>query len=599
LCLSAWTSCGAVFSFERGRFIWKKPKYWPYPVSISFGQPLPHVDNVNIVRDAVLHLNTQSVLLRKERSMIPARRFIRQCRLAWSRTKVADSGGTELTGGKLLIGSLAFHALLTKKILKPDVQYVGLLLPPSVGGVLGNTALALAGKVTVNLNYTLTEDLVNYCIREAGIKQVLTSRAFMEKRPMNLDAEVICLEDLKQQITGTDKAKAFATAKLMPIGMLSRRLGLDRIKADDPFTVIFTSGSTGEPKGVVLSQHNIASNVDAVIELLRLTSADRLMGVLPFFHAFGFTDTLWLPLSSDPSAVYHFNPLDARTVGSLIEKKKCTILIATPTFLRSYLKRCTVEEMKTMNLVIVGAEKLPPDLRIAFREKFGFEPTEGYGTTEMSPVASFNIPESRMAEGVELSIGTKHGTVGRVIPGCSAAVFDRETGELLGENKEGLLKIKGPNIMLGYLNQPEKTAEMIQDGWYNSGDMAIIDEDGFIRITGRLSRFSKIGGEMVPHILVEQEIAKILEEDQGDEHEVLCAVTAVPDSKKGERLIVLHKPMKKTPRQIIDRLQAAGLPNLFIPSADSFIAVETIPMLGTGKLDLRGVKDLAAELCSE
>lgn len=588
---------GSIFSFERGRFLWKKPKYWPYPVSISFGEPLQHVDNVNIVRDAVLHLNTQSVLLRKERSMIPARRFIRQCRLAWNRTKVADSGGTELTGGRLLTGSLAFHALLTKKILKPDAAYVGLLLPPSVGGVLANTALTLAGKVTINLNYTLTEDVVNYCIREAGVKQVLTSRAFIEKRPMKLDAEFVYLEDLKQQITGMDKALAFAVAKLMPIGMLSRRLGLDRIKADDPFTVIFTSGSTGEPKGVVLSQHNIASNVDAVIELLRLTATDRLLGVLPFFHAFGFTDTMWLPLSSEPSAVYHFNPLDARTVGSLVEKHKCTILIATPTFLRSYLKRCTVEEMKTMNLVIVGAEKLPPDLRLAFRDKFGFEPTEGYGTTEMSPVASFNVPESRMPDEAKHEIGTKHGTVGRVIPGCAAAVFDRETGAMLGANQEGLLKIKGPNIMLGYLNQPEKTAEMIQDGWYNSGDMAIIDDDGFIQITGRLSRFSKIGGEMVPHILIEQEIAKILEEDQSDEHEVLCAVTSVPDEKKGERLIVLHKPMKKTVREVTDRLQAAGLPNLFIPSSDGFIAVDKIPMLGTGKLDLRAMKDLALERC--
>jgi len=588
---------GSIFSFERGRFFWKKPKYWPYPVSISFGQPLQHVDNVNIVRDAVLHLNTQSVLLRKERSMIPAQRLIRQCRLAWNRMKVADSGGTELTSGKLLVGTLAFHALLTKKILKPGVQYVGLLLPPSVGGVLGNTALTLAGKVTVNLNYTMTEDVVNYCIREAGIKQVLTSRVFMEKRPMKLDAELVYLEDLKKQITGTDKAKAFAVAKLMPMGMLLRRLGLDRIKADDPFTVIFTSGSTGEPKGVVLSQHNIASNTESVNELLRLTAADRLMGVLPFFHAFGFTDTLWLPLIYDPSSVYHFNPLDARTVGTLIEKKKCTILIATPTFLRSYLKRCTVEEMKTMNLVIVGAEKLPPDLRIAFLEKFGFEPTEGYGTTEMSPVASFNIPETRMPEGAVSSSGTKYGSVGRVIPGCAAAVFDRETGEMLGVNQEGLLKIKGPNIMLGYLNQPEKTAELIQDGWYNSGDMGKIDEDGFIFITGRLSRFSKIGGEMVPHILIEQEIAKILDEDQGDEHEVLCAVTSVPDSKKGERLIVLHKEMKKTPREIIDRLQAAGLPNLFIPASDSFVLVDRIPMLGTGKLDLRGVKDLALERC--
>ncbi len=590
---------GSIFSYEGGRFIWKKPKHWPYPVSISFGSPIPHVNDVSTVRNAVLELSAQSVLLRKERSMIPARRFIRQCRLAWNRRKVADSAGTELSGGHLLTGALAFRKLLVSKVLKPKLQYVGLLVPPSVGGVLANTAVTLAGKVTVNLNYTLTEDVVNFCIREAGIKQVITSRAFMEKRPMKLDAELIYLEDLKKKITSTNRAIAFATAKLMPAGILAKMLGLDRIKADDPMTVIFTSGSTGEPKGVVLSQHNIASNVDAVNELMRLTTQDFLLGVLPFFHSFGFTVTMWLPLCADTGAVYHFNPLDARTVGSLTEKHKCTILAATPTFLRSYLKRCTVEEMKSANLVIVGAEKMPDDLRIAFKEKFGFEPTEGYGTTEMSPVASFNIPDSRLGAEAAKDSGTRLGTVGKVIPGCAAAVFDPETGAKLGANQEGLLKIKGPNIMLGYLNQPEKTAELIVDGWYNSGDMAVIDDDGFIRITGRMSRFSKIGGEMVPHILVEQEIAKIIEEDMSDEPEIACAVTSVPDEKKGERLIVLHKPLKKTVREITDRLQAAGLPNLFIPSTDSFIEVEQIPLLGTGKLDLRGIKDVAMERCGK
>ena len=590
---------GSIFSYERGRFIWKRPKYWPYPVSISFGRAIPDVNNVDVVRQSVLELSAQSVLLRKERSMIPARRLIRQCRLAWKRRKVADSGGTELTGGRLLIGSLAFHKLLTSKFLKPECQYVGLLLPPSVGGVLANAAVTLAGKVTVNLNYTLTDDVVNYCIREAGIKQILTSRAFMEKRPMKLDAELIYLEDLKKMITGFDRLRAFVVAKLMPTGLLAKYLGIDRIKADDPLTVIFTSGSTGEPKGVVLSQHNISSNVDAVTELMRLTSADGLLGVLPFFHSFGFTVTMWLPLAADPSVVFHFNPLDARTVGELTEKFKCTILAATPTFLRSYLKRCTVEQLASVNLVIVGAEKMPDELRIAFKEKFGFEPTEGYGTTEMSPVASFNIPESRMGEEARRDAGTRHGTVGRVIPGCAAAVFDPDTGAPLGPNKEGLLKIKGPNIMLGYLKQPKKTAEMIQDGWYNSGDMAVIDDDGFIRITGRMSRFSKIGGEMVPHILVEQELAKILEEDLSDEPEIVCAVTSVPDEKKGERLIVLHKRMKKPIREILDRLQAAGLPNLYIPSTDSFIEVEQIPLLGTGKLDLRALKDVAMKRCGK
>ncbi len=584
---------GSVFSYERGRFFWKRPRHWPYPVSISFGAPLHGVEDVDIVRHAVLDLGVQSHERRKERMMIPAQRFIRQCRVAWSRLKVADSAGTELTGGRLLTGSLAFHRLLTKSVLKPDVSMVGLLLPPSVGGILANTAVSLAGKVAVNLNYTLTEETINYCIREAGVKQVLTSKRFLEKRPFQLDAELIFLEDLKERITSLDKARALAIAKLMPLGMLSRQLGLDRIRPDDVMSIIFTSGSTGEPKGVMLSQNNIASNVESIRQLLNLNTRDMLLGVLPFFHSFGFTVTMWLPLCADPGAIFHFNPLDARIVGKLIEKYKATILTATPTFLRSYLKRCTVEELKSLNLVIVGAEKLPDDLRIAFHEKFGFDPTEGYGTTELSPAASFNIPESRAGAQAVGQVLTKHGTVGRVIPGSSAAVFNVDTNEKLGTNKEGMLKIKGPNVMLGYLNHPEKTAELIVDGWYTTGDLAVIDDDGFIKITGRQSRFSKIGGEMVPHIRIEQEITRIIDEDPNDEPEILCAVTAVPDAAKGERLIVLHKPMKRTAREITDRLQAAGLPNLWIPGNDSFLEVEQIPLLGTGKLDLRGIKDMA------
>lgn len=586
---------GSIFSYQGGRFFWKRPQYWPYPVSISFGKPIPTVEDVDVVRQAVLDLGTASFVRRKDRMMIPAIRFIRQCRVAWGRLKVADSAGTELTGGRLLTGSLAFHRLLTGSILKPDVQMVGILLPPAVGGVLANTAVSLAGKVAVNLNYTLTEDVINYCIREAGIRQVLTSRRFLEKRPCKLDAEVIFLEDLKERISSFDRLRALTIARCMPLSMLSRQLGLDRIRADDVMSIIFTSGSTGEPKGVMLSQNNIASNVECVRQLMHLNSSDMLLGVLPFFHSFGYTVAMWLPLCSDPSGVYHYNPLEARVVGKLVEKYKATILAATPTFLRSYIKRCTPEEMKSLNLVIVGAEKMPDDLRIAFHDKFGFDPIEGYGTTELSPVASFNIPETRAGAQARGQVLTKNGTVGRVIPGSSAAIFHPETNEKLGVNQEGMLKIKGPNVMLGYLNHPEKTAELIQDGWYTTGDLGMIDEDGFIRITGRQSRFSKIGGEMVPHIRIEQEITRIIDEKSSDEPEILCAVTAVPDTAKGERLVVLHKEMKFTPREITDRLQAAGLPNLWIPGNESFLQIEQIPLLGTGKLDLRGIKDVAMQ----
>jgi acyl-[acyl-carrier-protein]-phospholipid O-acyltransferase/long-chain-fatty-acid--[acyl-carrier-protein] ligase len=348
----------------------------------------------------------------------------------------------------------------------------------------------------------------------------------------------------------------------------------------------------------MLTHDNIASNIEAVRHLLDLRTTDTVLGVLPFFHSFGYTVSMWLPLCVEPAGVYHFNPLDSSTVGKLIEKHKSTILLATPTFLRSYMKRCSVEQMSSLNMVIVGAEKMPDELRDAFREKYGFEPSEGYGTTELSPIAAVNIPSSRLGAESSGQTSTKHGTTGRVIPGSVAAVFDLDTNERLGTNKEGMLKIKGPNVMRGYLNHPEKTAELIQDGWYTTGDLAVIDDEGFIKITGRQSRFSKIGGEMVPHIRIEQEIARIIEDTPSDEADIVCAVTAVPDAAKGERLIVLHKPLQKSVREITDQLQQAGLPNLWIPSSNSFFEVSQIPLLGTGKLDLRAVKEMALGLCA-
>ncbi len=470
---------------------------------------------------------------------------------------------------------------------------IGLLLPPSAGGAIANASVTLLGRVAVNLNYTLTEDVVNYCIAGCGIRHVLTSRRFQEKRPFQIDAEYIYLEDLKEQAGTLDKLLCACSARFEPTTVLERRLGLTGIDPDELITVIFTSGSTGQPKGVMLSHNNILSNLTAVDQLFNLTKQDVLLGVLPFFHSFGFTVTLWLPLCVEPSAVYHYNPLDARTVGKLAEKYGATILCATPTFLRTYLKRCTPEQFRTLNLVVVGAEKLPEDLAHAFQEKFGVEPTEGYGTTELSPAAAFNVPESRVGAGGQPA--AKLGTVGRVIPGSTAKIIDADTGADLGVNQEGLLLIKGPNVMVGYLNHPEKTAEVIQDGWYNTGDMAMIDEDGFITITGRLSRFSKIGGEMVPHIRIEEEINRIIEDPSDDEPGLQVAVTGVPDPKKGEKLVVLHTRPDKTPDEIIQQLSDRGLPNLWIPSADAFVEVDEIPVLGTGKLDLRRIREIALQ----
>ncbi|QDU49057.1 acyl-[ACP]--phospholipid O-acyltransferase [Gimesia panareensis] len=584
---------GSIFSFHGGNFFWKKPRRWPYPVSIRFGKPIPHPENEKHVQRVVQNLGVDAANFRKTYQMIPPRLFLRKCKSQRFQLKVADSMGDERSGGMLLTGALVLRRLLNKFVLKPDEKMVGVLLPPSVGGCAVNASLAISGRVPINLNYTLSDSDINYCIQEAGIKTVLTSQKFLEKRPIEMDANVLLLDDLKSKVTLWDKLFCMFQAFLVPAWIIERSIGLHRVKSDELSTVIFTSGSTGRPKGVMLSHHNIISNINSADDLLQLSPKDCILGILPFFHSFGYTISLWMPFVRKMRSCYHFNPTDARTVGKLIEKYQVTLFATTPTFLRHYLKRCTKEQFASMDVVITGAEKLPQSLAREFEEKFGIFPTEGYGTTELSPVAAVNVPPSRQLDPDEIS--AKPGTVGRPVPCVMAKTVDPETMQDLPEGEEGLLFIKGPNVMKGYLNNPEKTAEVIIDGWYNTGDFARIDEDGFITITGRQTRFSKIGGEMVPHLRIEEIITGIVSDPEADESEVEVAVTAVPDPRKGERLIVLHKPLHKSVDEILKELSQEDLPNLWLPSSDSFLEVDSIPLLGTGKLDLAKIKQIASE----
>ena len=383
-------------------------------------------------------------------------------------------------------------------------------------------------------------------------------------------------------------------AYVTPRGLLERQLGLHKQKMDDVLTIIFTSGSTGVPKGVMLTHQNIVSNVNSIDQIVKLKSSDTLIGILPFFHSFGYTVTLWGVAALDIGGVYHFSPLDSMQIGKLCKKHQVTILLATPTFLRSYLRKCKPEQFEFLDVVVAGAEKLPVELCDAFEKKFGVRPVEGYGATELSPLVSVNVPPSR--RGDNYMVDCKEGTVGRTIPHVAARITNVDTGEELGANEEGNLWIKGPNTMKGYLGEPEKTAETLIDGWYNTGDVALLDEDGFIKITGRISRFSKIGGEMVPHVIIEETLSGLLEESEQDEQRF--AVTAVPHPKKGEQLVVLHTKLQQPPAFYCEGLAKSGLPNLYIPNANRFVEVENLPVLGTGKLDLRAIKEKAAELVS-
>jgi len=302
------------------------------------------------------------------------------------------------------------------------------------------------------------------------------------------------------------------------------------------------------------------------------------------FHSFGFTGTLWLPLVAGCGVAYHPNPLDAKTIGAMVHKHQATILISTPTFYSAYLRQCSAAEFASLRYAIAGAEKLRPALAQAFKDKYGLDLLEGYGCTEMAPVISVNVPD--VEHGTYRQTGYKPGTVGHPLPGVGAKIVDRDTGAPLPYGQEGLLLVRGPNRMLGYLGQPEKTAEVLRDGWYVTGDIGVIDADGFICITDRLARFSKIAGEMVPHSRLEEALSQIL-------GEAPCVVTAVPDEQKGERLVVLYTHQAITPDVLWEQLCQTDLPRLWIPKREHFYAVETIPLLGTGKVDLQAVRRTA------
>jgi len=583
---------GSIFSYQGGRALSKLPRTIRRPVSIHVGSPLPTDMELFAMRQQLQKMGSDAVPLRHGRFDSPVRMFLKQCKRRLFSFKGGDSTGQKLTGGTLLMRTLILRRLLRKHVLKADEKNVAVLIPPSCGGVIVNMALAVDRRVAVNLNYSVSSEIMQHCIREAGIRHVLTTAKVLEKFDYKFGCDVQLLDDLKNKVSLVDKLVCALMAYVVPAWLIAPLIGGICKDPDEILTIIFTSGSTGMPKGVMLTHGNIGSNVEGIEQVVSLRPTDTIIGVLPLFHSFGYTVTMWTVMSLNIAGAWHFSPLDVKQVGKLVQTYRGTVFLATPTFLRSYLRRCTTEEFASLEIVVVGAEKMPSELAEEFEQKFGVRPIEGYGATELSPLVSVNIPPSRRLDNFQ--VDCKEGTVGRPIPNVSARVNDLDTGEVLGGGQQGMLWITGPNVMKGYLNQPEQTAKVVVDGWYKTGDVALIDSDGFIQITGRISRFSKIGGEMVPHVTIEDTM--IAELGGVDDVQVL-AVTAVPDERKGERLIVLHtQAMQKTPAELCTSLTRAGLPNLYVPSADSFLVVDEIPVLGTGKVDLKAIRELAINM---
>ncbi|MFH1692169.1 MAG: AMP-binding protein [Candidatus Omnitrophota bacterium] len=583
---------GSIFSYERGKYFWKMPRVTPYPITVSFGKALSASTKVHEIRLAVQELSSDAFKLRGKYQEKLHMAFVREAKKRPFKLCVADSAGMKLN----YIQALGSSILLSKKLfvgreISKEPEKVGVLLPPSSMAALINGAILLAGKIVVNLNYTSSQESLYSAIRQCKMKKIITSRKFLERLKMESMDSMVFLEDLKSQIHPIEKIAVVLAVFLLPAFLIKLLFVRgDRTNVEDIATIIFSSGSTGEPKGVMLSHANVFSNIQGFWQVANIKANDVIMGILPFFHSFGFSACLCFPLGTGLTAVYHSNPLDGATIGKLVEKYKASIILGTPTFFSSYIRKCKKEQFRTLRYAIAGAEKLQSQFVTAFYEKFGIVPFEGYGATELSPIISLSVPDPDNRKEDIIQVGNKLGKVGHPIPGVAAKVVDPETFSLLSFDEEGLLLIKGPNVMKGYLGNPEKTKEVFEGDWYITGDIATIDKDGFIHITDRLSRFSKIAGEMVPHIKIEEEVLNIL-----GVQEQACVVTAVSDEKKGEALVIFYKGTV-LPDQLWECLNQRDIPKLWIPKKENLCQVADIPLLGSGKRDLKKIKEMAQQM---
>ncbi|MBK9384914.1 MAG: AMP-binding protein [Planctomycetes bacterium] len=518
------------------------------------------------------------------------RQLLRKARADRERPALLD-GARELSRFRSVVGAVALARAL--KIDWAGQERVGILLPPGLGAALANLAAAFAGRTSVNLNYTLGPAALASVVRQSGIRTVLTSQRFLERVPLVLPEglRVVAIEQVLERIGKVARATAYLAARCLSPRALERFCGATReVRADDIATLLFSSGSTGEPKGVPLAHANIDANVRGALAHLELSRDDRVLGILPLFHAFGVT-ILWIAAVEGLSIAFYPDPLDPRGVSKVIEAHRVTVAVATPTFLQLYLRKGEAERFASLRLVIAGAERLHAALAEKLGSEWSCEVVEGYGTTECSPIVCVGRGPLR-ASGYERA-ATPRGSVGRALPGVALRLAPpdaEEPGESSPALTRGLLWVRGPNVMRGYLDRPELNEKVLRGGWYCTGDIAELDEDRNLRITDRLARFSKIGGEMVPHGVIEQHLQSLL---CSEEPQVL--VTALPCPKKGERLVVLYTFDPARLDAVREALRQQGLPALFQPHRDHYLHVENLPLLGSGKADLRAARALAQE----
>jgi acyl-[acyl-carrier-protein]-phospholipid O-acyltransferase/long-chain-fatty-acid--[acyl-carrier-protein] ligase len=501
--------------------------------------------------------------------MILHHEFVKTAKRQGDKLAIADrTTDKRVPFSKALIASL----ILAKKFQKYKEGYLGIMIPTSAGGFLSVLGTLMAGKVPVMINYsTGAADNCEYAQNKCGFKTIITSRALLEKIGCRLVPGMVMIEDVMDRITAADKLASALKSKL-PAKLICNSFPPSQV--DDNVVILFTSGSEKDPKAVQLTHRNIGSNLIDVQKVYGLTEKDVIMSILPLFHVFGQTVDFWLPMIAGMTAVTFANPLDYKRIPALIREEKATIIAATPVFFAGYVHQSKPEDFSTLRLVVAGADKTPDWLRDEYMKKHHITLLEGYGCTETSPVVSLNLPGAN-----------RPGSIGKPIPTAHVKITDISTGKDLPHGKEGKILVKGDMIMKGYLDDIEETSLRIKDGWYDTGDMGMIDKDGYIWHKGRLKRFVKIGGEMVSLVKTEMVLESVLPKG------VECCVVEVPDSLKGAKIVAAVT--KKVKEKEILKQMAKSLPPIAMPR--QFIVVPELPKMGSGKIDFRTTADIARE----
>ena len=506
--------------------------------------------------------------------------------------------GSSLPYYKVLGVAMALSRELKKIVKEPRL---GIILPPGKGGLIANYACILAGIVPVNINYTSSDSAFKSIVRQSGITRFITARAFMSKLPQFPWPEGDAIIHLDKTLKGIGMPKIagwVAFARFAPMGLINVTFNLDNRKGNDEAALLFTSGSSGEPKGVSFTHRMIIANMTQVLSKVTLPPGEKFLCSLPIFHSFGLTISTLLPPVYGFGMVTYPSPLEAKKLNELIEQHKCALVVTTPTFARSMLRRAGAHTYDSVKFFIVGAEKLQTSVADEFKQKCNVTLLEGYGLTETAPVCGVNLQETGPTKEQPYFVpGYRFGSIGQLLPGLAVRITDPDDDNVrLTLDEQGMIWFKGPNVFKGYVGREDLNEGIFKDGWFKTGDLGRVDLNGMLTLGGRRSRFSKIGGEMVPHEVVENAIEEFVTHPEGFAGRAV-AVVGVPDAQKGEALVLLscvhHSQLTQALDEIRTYMVEQGLPRLWCPR--EIIPVETIPALPTGKMDLRGCQMLANE----